>query len=114
MIRSGSMLMATALQRNIFSKSFKFDPTWCCFCPKVVWFSSLFSEEMHPNSRHLHPFSIQHLMECGEMYGKKQGQWFAPSTIARVYTDLISKYAERQLGISVYLCETGLNTIFVV
>ena len=104
MIRSGAMLMGTAIQRCLFSRQFIYEPEWGCFCTQMVWLASLFNEEMRAGTRHLHPFSIQHLMETGEQSGKLQGRWFAPSTIAFVFKQLISKYAEQQLGLSVFFC----------
>ena len=108
------MLIGTALQRFFFSNDFRYQPQWACYCARMVWLATLFSEEMKSGDRYLHPFSIQHLMEWGEKSGKAQGKWFAPSTIAYVYREVISKYAEQQLGLSLHMCEAGLNTVYVV
>ena len=108
------MLVGTALQRLLFSNNFRYQPQWACFCPRSVWLTSLFSEEMNLGDRYKHPFSIQHLMEVGEKAGKPQGQWFTPSIIAYVYKEILSKYAEQQLGLSIHLCEAGLNTVYTV
>ncbi|KAK2957248.1 putative cysteine protease ATG4B [Blattamonas nauphoetae] len=113
MIRSGSMLVATALQSIYFGESFRLDAAYVSSCTRLKWLTSLFSEEMQKNTRHLHPFSIQHLMELGAQYGKRQGTWFAPGTIAKVYQDLLMSYLPMNQAVSVYICEQGLNTIHI-
>ena len=115
MIRSGSMLVAEALQRSMFGTHFKLDPEFSKKCPRQIWMASLFNEEMKSDTRHFHPFSIQHLMELGELkFGKREGEWFAPGTIAQVYQHVISNYCEEQLNMSIYLCRPGFNTIYEV
>ena len=115
MIRSGSMLVAEALQRHTFGPSFKHNPELSKRCPRQIWMASLFNEEMKPDTRHFHPFSVQHLMELGDTkFGKREGEWFAPGTISQVYHHIISNYCEEQLNMSIYLCKPGFNTLYEV
>jgi hypothetical protein len=114
MIRSGSMLVAEAMSRELFGRDFVYNPDIFPNCPRCVWFVSLFSEEVRKDTRHLHPFSIQHLIETGEKFRKKQGKWFAPGTIAFVYEYLLAKYAPPPLQLGVYLCPQGLNSVYIV
>eukprot|EP00770_Monocercomonoides_exilis_P001265 MONOS_1257.1-p1 / transcript=MONOS_1257.1 / gene=MONOS_1257 / organism=Monocercomonoides_exilis_PA203 / gene_product=unspecified product / transcript_product=unspecified product / location=Mono_scaffold00021:152874-155395(+) / protein_length=820 / sequence_SO=supercontig / SO=protein_coding / is_pseudo=false len=107
------MLVAEAIQRHLLGRNFSFNPNFFPFCPRCVWLASLFSDEMKPGTRYQHPFSIQHLMELGENYGKAQGQWFAPGTIANVYKSIITRHVGPQLGMAVYIPPAGFNTIYI-
>ncbi|KAA6383345.1 MAG: hypothetical protein EZS28_021128 [Streblomastix strix] len=64
-------------------------------------------------TRHIHPFSIQHIMEKGVEYNKEEGKWFELGTVANVYAELIKRFAPNPLRIGVYICEQGLNTIYI-
>ena len=114
MIRSGSMVVAEAIQRSMMGKDFISNEQDSVYCPRQIWLASLFTEEMSENTRHKHPFSIQHLMALGETFGKREGEWFAPGTIAAVYKYIFENYCEEQLNMSIYLCEPGFNTVFEV
>lgn len=114
MIRSGSMLVAEAAQRSFFGENFVNDSRYMKYCPKQVWLASLFNDEMVKNTRHLHPFSVQHLMQLGVEFGKDEGEWFAPGTIAQVYKKIFDEYCEEQFNMSIYICPPGLNTLYVV
>ncbi|KAA6396808.1 MAG: hypothetical protein EZS28_007670 [Streblomastix strix] len=54
------------------------------------------------------------IMEKGAEYNKAEGKWFGPGTVANVYTELIKRFAPNPLRIGVYVCEQGLNTIYIV
>ncbi|KAA6394352.1 MAG: hypothetical protein EZS28_010124, partial [Streblomastix strix] len=113
MMRSGSMLIGEALQQVIFSRNFIFDREYFAYCPKCIWLTSLISDEKKVRTRHIHPFSIQHIMEKGVEYNKAEGKWFGPGTVANVYAELIKRFAPNPLRIGVYVCEQGLNTIYI-
>lgn len=117
MIRSGQMLAAEALQRVFFGSQFTFDPLKIPLCIKYQWFTSLFSEEMtNSNTRHLHPFSIQNLIETATKFNKPEGSWVGPGVIANVIAELFNciPIGNNYQLIAVYVCEQGLNTIFMV
>ncbi|KAK2963007.1 Cysteine protease ATG4C [Blattamonas nauphoetae] len=113
MVRSGSMLVASSYQRALFGPQFRVTNEYLRHCPRCLWMTSLFSEEMAPFTSHLHPFSIQTLLERGERYDKRQGQWFGPGTIANVYKDLFLEFCPASSIMHVHMCEQGLNTIFM-
>ncbi|KAA6368188.1 MAG: hypothetical protein EZS28_036286 [Streblomastix strix] len=73
-----------------------------------------FGYEKKVRTRHIHPFSVQNIMEKGVEYNKAEGKWFGPGTVANVYAELIKRFAPNPLRIGVYICEQGLNTIYIV
>ena len=114
MIRAGSMLVAEALQRSMFGRTFILNEMYMPFCARQIYLASLFSDELQPNTRHLHPFSVQHLMEIGTQFGIAEGEWFGGGTIAAVYERVVSRYCQEQIGMAVYVAPPGLNTIYAV
>mmetsp|Transcript_2839 Transcript_2839/g.5093 ORF Transcript_2839/g.5093 Transcript_2839/m.5093 type:complete len:372 (+) Transcript_2839:52-1167(+) len=101
MLRSGQMLLAQALVRQVLGTECRLDSDESAqrAFAEVI---SLFADDSCSHAQ----FSLHNIIEQGLEFGKKAGEWYGPSTIAHVLEKLVSQ--SHPSGLAAYTSDDGM------